>query len=585
MVDPSPDSFVGQQVANFHIDELVKDGTLSRIYRGRDVIQRRPVAVKIIDARQEEDSFYLERFLREARGMMSAWWHHHITRVYYAAKRDGRYITVMEYVDGPNLRDVLAQYAEAGELIRVDDVLRIGRAVAEALMYAHQHGVMHRDVKPSNVLMCKDGRILLTDFGLAPPIASQDDDNPVYGSPEYISPEQIMSPDTLDKKADLYSLAAMLYELLVGRPPFVGATNDEILQKHLQTNPTAPSVLNPQLAREVDAVLLKALAKSPDGRYPNGTDLIDDLEEALGASIEMLSQGGEMPPLPAVIQEDGEVMPTVSQVSVVDRIASQLEMNEEPASQKRPMWDRRRINFLGCWAIFILLATLLVAGGISAWPIVSTLWQRLPEVVDVTPTETFSTETAVPIPTVISATVIVMVTMPLPTATETPLPTETATPEPTATETPLPATHTPAPTITPLPTATSAFTGPPVRFHYDRYSFYVVNPAEEPIEVVNFAFQALAGDEPIGQGFRGRDWSSIYSVLETGVCDAIELMDAPSWLRPSECVDYNVTITPPITYNAFWVASGEVSAFRVYWSGQEIGSCRIVTGLCELRLP
>ena len=112
MADVSPDPFVGQQVANFHIDELLNEGNLSRIYRGRDVIQRRPVAVKVIDARQRRDKMYAERFLREAREMMSGWWHQHITRIYYAARQDGRYIIIMEYVDGPNLKELLATYTD-----------------------------------------------------------------------------------------------------------------------------------------------------------------------------------------------------------------------------------------------------------------------------------------------------------------------------------------------------------------------------------------------------------------------------------------------------------------------------------------
>ena len=583
MVDPSSDFFVGQQVANFRIDALVKDGTLSRIYLGRDVIQRRPVAVKIIDARQEQDELYLERFLREARGMMSAWWHQHITRVYYAAKRDGRYITVMEFVDGPNLRDVLADYANDGELIPVDDVIRIGRAVAEALAYAHQHGVVHRDVKPSNVLMCVDGRILLTDFGLAPPILHENR-VAIYGTPEYISPEQIASPENLGHQADLYSLAVILYELLVGRPPFEGDENDAILQQHLTTTPTAPSVINPYLNREVDAVLLRALSKIPDGRYQTGIELIDALETALGARAGLLTDEGWMPPMPAVTQEEGGAAPAVSQISVVDRIASQLEMSEAELAQKKGPLSRRRVNMLGCWVIFLILISALVAGGFYAWPIVkASVNEPSPTsiVAEVLPTETETpTETAVPLPTIISVTVAIVVTAAPPTSTATTPPTDTPLPEPTPTFTLAPSTAT-----TP-PTATPSFTGPPIRFHYNRHSFYILNPATEPINVVNIAFQALNADgQLIGQGFRGRDWSIIYPDLESGRCDAIELMDTQNWLRPSECESYNVTLTPPITYEAFWVAQGEVVSFRVFWNGREIGTCPIVTGLCELQLP
>ena len=580
MVDPSPDSFVGQQVANFRIDKLVKDGTLSRIYLGRDVIQRRPVAVKIIDARQERDKVYLERFLREARGMMSAWWHQHITQVYYVAKRDGRYITVMEYVDGPNLLEVLARYAAEGELIPVDDVLRIGRAVAEALAYAQQHSVIHRDVKPSNILMCVDGRILLTDFGLAPPILAGDVGE-IYGTPAYISPEQIATLDELDHRSDLYNLAVMLYELLVGRPPFQGETSDAVLQQHLQMTPLAPSIVNPQLGREVDAVLLKALAKSPEDRYQSSLELMDDLEQAVGASMEVLTEEGEMPPLPAVMQAEENAIPLVSQISVVDKIASQLEMSQDDWMQQEGELARRR-RILGCWASLLLLMALLGVAGYYLWPSLTPAREEsVTAVAVVAPTQIMETETAVPQPTFISSTVIVVITATPVAATPTELPTATpsAIPPVTPTDTP--------PTATPSPTATATPAGPPIHFHYSRYSFYMLNPANETITVSSVGFQSLdAEGQSLAQSFRGRDWSAIYPDLEPGRCNAIELRDAPNWLRPVECNAYNVTLTPSITYeDAFWLTDVGIVAFRVFWNGRDIGTCPVVTGVCELHLP
>ena len=579
MDKPASDPLVGQQVANFRIDKLVKDGTLSRIYHGRDVIQRRPVAVKIIDAHQAQDNVYLERFLREARGMMSAWWHQHITRIYYAAKRDGRYITVMEYVDGPNLREMVLEYAADRELLPVDDVVRIGRAISEALAYAHQHGVVHRDVKPSNVLMCVDGRILLTDFGLAPPVLLKDDAQ-IYGTPAYISPEQIASSRGLDVRADLYSLAVVMYELLVGQRPFSGEDNDAVLQQHLTVMPLAPSVVNPQLSRDVDAVLLKALSKSPDKRYQSGFEFIAALEEALGASMALLTEDDEMPPLPAVMQEDKVAVPAVSQTSVVDKIASQLEM---PTGEFEAVKLEKRRRAIGCRPLMIgLFVLILVIVGVYVFQFFTgSEGMSTPTAVAVVPaTVTTAPETAVPMPTIISATVIMVVTSLPPTSTDTPQPTVTPSLEPTETATLVP------PTATSSPTQTPPFTGAPIHFHYSRYSFYMLNPASEPIQASSVSFQAVDIDgQSTGQSFRGRDWSAIYPDLETGRCNAIEIMDAPGWLRPPECQAYNVTITPLITYDAFWQEDAGIDSFRVFWNGRDIGTCPVVTGLCVLQLP
>jgi hypothetical protein len=136
-------------------------------------------------------------------------------------------------------------------------------------------------------------------------------------------------------------------------------------------------------------------------------------------------------------------------------------------------------------------------------------------------------------------------------------------------------------------TPTASFTGAPVRFFYGRYSFYMLNPAEEPLDSGAVTFQALdRNEEPMDEVFRGRDWSVIYRELESGHCNAIELMDAPSLLRPQECSAYNVTLTPPLTYsNAFWLPEGGNIAFRVFWNGHDIGTCPIVAGVCQLQLP
>jgi len=240
---------------------------------------------------------------------------------------------------------------------------------------------------------------------------------------------------------------------------------------------------------------------------------------------------------------------------------------------------------LGCWGILVAIAVLLIgmayfladflAGGIE-----------IPAAVAAVATGTVTaTDTAVPsaalTPTQTAATMIAEVTAVLPTISATPRPTETF-PPPTSTMTAVPS---PA---TPEPTATVPFSGPAIRFFYDAYSFYMLNPNDELLPGVGaIAFQAVDGEgQPMGQDFRGRDWSGIYARLESGRCDAIELLDAPGWLRPFECTAYNVIVTPPInSTSAFWVEGQGIVSFRVFWNGRDIGTCPVVAGVCELRLP
>jgi tRNA A-37 threonylcarbamoyl transferase component Bud32 len=581
MANPSPDPFVGQQVANFYIDELIKEGSLSRIYRGRDVIQRRPVAVKVIDASLRPDNAYAERFLREARGMMSGWWHPHITRIYYAARQNGRYIIIMEYVDGPNLKELLTTYTNEDELIPVDDVIRIGRAVAEALDYAHQNGVIHRDVKPSNVLVSVDGRVLLTDFGLVLPV-EQELDLDSFGTANYMAPEQAVNLDDIDQMADLYSLAAMMYEMLVGQPPFPNSTDVASIQQRMSTKPPVPSSVNPYLSRQVDTVLLKALSRSPEKRYKTAVAFMEALTNSLGDPMEEAAEDGELPPLPAVTQMDKDAGPAISQISVVDRIASQLEVDGSEAVQRKKLTRRQR-TMLGCWGILVAVSVLLVAAAYLYSQMMPGEGE-VPGVVALVTTSTATpTDTAVPSPTPASTeppmTVVVVITAVPPTTEATLLPTE-AVPSATATAVPSPDSPTPIPTPPP--------TGPTVRFFYDPYSFYMFNPSDDLLRNVGaIAFQALDFDgRPTGHDFRGRDWSGIFANLESGRCNAIELLDSPGWLRPVECTAYNVIVTPPLSsINAFWVASKGISSFQVYWNGRDVGNCPVVAGVCGLRLP
>ena len=182
------DPLIGRQLANFRIERLLGRGGMALVYYGQDVKLHRPVAIKLIDARYRDNPAYAERFVREAQAV-AGWRHENIIHIYYASDEDGLYYFVMEYIDGADLGKFISHTVARHERVPYKEVIRMGRAIAGALDYAHQCGVVHRDVKPANVLLASDGRIVLTDFGLAMDV-QQGSLGEVFGSSLYIAPEQ-----------------------------------------------------------------------------------------------------------------------------------------------------------------------------------------------------------------------------------------------------------------------------------------------------------------------------------------------------------------------------------------------------------
>jgi serine/threonine protein kinase len=202
----------------------------------------------------------------------------------------------MEYVQA-DLGQLIHLYTQRGELLPYEDVIRIGRAVSEALDYAHERGAVHRDVKPSNVLVAQDGRILLTDFGLVMQVDKKTRGE-VFGSPHYIAPEQARRSAGAVPQSDLYSLGVVLYELLVGRLPFDDPSPAALALKHIGEPPPPPRQLNPDLSPAVEAVLLKALRKAPEERFQTGSELIYALELVIKGQ----TAGGTEPHSEAVLR-------------------------------------------------------------------------------------------------------------------------------------------------------------------------------------------------------------------------------------------------------------------------------------------
>lgn len=291
----SVDPLLGRQLANYRLEHVIGRGGMAQVYYGWDVKLERPVALKVIDARYRDDPVYAQRFVQEARAV-AGWRHENIVQIYYADDQDGLYFFAMEYIGGLNLEQLLAHCSSKGTLLPLADVLHIGRAVARALDFAHQRGVIHRDVKPSNVMIAPDGRIVLTDFGLALD-ASIGSSGQVFGSPHYIAPEQARRSDDAVPQSDLYALGVMLYRMLTGTVPFDDPSAATVALQHLTMPPPSPRRHNPDLNAQTERVLLKALHKLPRERYPTGKALIDALEAALLGANRPASDALATPPL------------------------------------------------------------------------------------------------------------------------------------------------------------------------------------------------------------------------------------------------------------------------------------------------
>ena len=265
----------GVLVGRYRLLGSIGHGGMAEVQRAYDEQLDREVAVKILHARYAHDQSFLLRFRREAQSAASLN-HPNIVSVYDAGDADGRPFIVMELVRGRSLRDLTrAERITAGRAIEI-----VGDA-ALALDYAHEHGLIHRDIKPGNILISYDGEVKVTDFGIARAVNAETitETAAVFGTAAYVSPEQAQG-ETVDRRTDVYSLGCVLYELLAGRQPFHADSPVALAYQHVSAVPTPPSELSDESTPELDAITLKALAKSRDDRYQTAREFNADLERA-----------------------------------------------------------------------------------------------------------------------------------------------------------------------------------------------------------------------------------------------------------------------------------------------------------------
>jgi Protein kinase domain len=262
----------GTTFAGYRVESLVGRGGMGVVYRATDLSLERPVALKLVAPELAEDERFRERFLREPR-LAASLDHPHVIPIYEAGEHDGQLYLAMRFVEGSDLRTILEREGK----LPPQRALALLADVADALDAAHRRALVHRDVKPANVLLDEDGHAYLTDFGITKQLGGDSTDTGrVVGTLEYLAPEQIRG-DPVDGRADVYALGCVLYECLAGAPPFRRTTEAEILWAHMQEQPASLRG-HPRL----DPVLRKALAKDREDRYASCTELIEAAAAALG---------------------------------------------------------------------------------------------------------------------------------------------------------------------------------------------------------------------------------------------------------------------------------------------------------------
>ena len=267
----------------YELGAVLGRGGMAEVFMARDIRLGRAVAVKTLRADMARDATFQARFRREAQSAASLN-HPAIVAVYdtgedYIGGISLPYI-VMEYVDGSTLRDLL----HSGRRLLPERAMEITSGVLQALDYSHRNGIIHRDIKPANVMLTRQGAVKVMDFGIARAMGDQGmtmtQTSAVIGTAQYLSPEQAKG-ETVDARSDLYSTGCLLYELLTGRPPFVGDSPVAVAYQHVREAPLPPSHHDPEVPAVADAIVLKSLAKHPDERYQSAEEMRADIERAL----------------------------------------------------------------------------------------------------------------------------------------------------------------------------------------------------------------------------------------------------------------------------------------------------------------
>src|SRR5919201_1694419 len=322
-------------------------GGMANVYLAEDQELGRRVAIKILNERHANDDQFVERFRREAKNAAGLS-HPNIVSIFDRGEAEGTYYIAMEYLDGRSLKELITSRGPAPIHVAVD----YARQVLAALRLAHRQGLVHRDIKPHNVLVDAEGRVKVTDFGIARAGPSQmTEEGSIIGTAQYLSPEQAQGAP-VTPSSDLYSVGIVLYELLTGTVPFAGETPVELAMKHLSKVPDPPSRLRPEVPRDLDFVVMRALAKGPEERYQSADEMDADLARvARGVSVSPETEEAATSIIARPITAATVVGPPTT-----PRLPPPVYYDyEEPPERRRPFWP------------WLLALGLLVLAGFAGW--------------------------------------------------------------------------------------------------------------------------------------------------------------------------------------------------------------------------
>jgi serine/threonine-protein kinase len=345
-------------VGGYEVGERLGQGAIGAVFRARQVSVDRTVALKILNPRLSRKPEFVARFLREARSAARLS-HPNIVQAIDAGQASGYHYFALEFVEGPDLATVLRRDGRLAE----PQALQIGRDIARALGYAHRAGLLHRDVKPGNILLAADHTPKLADLGLARETTQDQAGTDVtqagtaLGTPDYMAPEQVRGESALDGRCDVYGLGATLYHMLTGAPPYVGGTREEVMALHLTAPVPNPRQAVPQLSPAAAAVVRRAMAKDRDHRYATADAMADDLDRALaGEAVVAPRIGAPRPstgPLRGVRAAAGA------------RPATQTLRGVGTSARRAPASKSSHVGVIVAAAALVVL----VGGGLAVWAI------------------------------------------------------------------------------------------------------------------------------------------------------------------------------------------------------------------------
>jgi predicted Ser/Thr protein kinase len=538
---------VGKTLGNYQIVEELGRGGMAVVYRAYQPSLNRDVAIKVLPPQLSFDQEFVERFQREAKAAAKLR-HPNIVVIHDVGHEDGTYYIVMEYLEGRTLKQLI----QGEGRLPPERAAHIVEQVAAALDYAHQHGFIHRDVKPSNIFVGPDDHVTLTDFGIAKAASEAEQltrTGMLVGTPEYMSPEQAAG-SRVDYRTDLYALGVVLYQMLAGRVPYRGTTPHATLHAVIYEPPPPPRQINPSLPPALETVILRAVAKQPEQRFQRGADLASTLRAAL----------------------TGRAQPVVVPPGPETRIA--------PAHRRSLMpWIVTGLAVVLIAMVAVLAILLLGGDGGDATPAPATTQAVALDTPtsDSGPIPTLE-PTATPAPSATST--LPPTELPTGTAevpTDTPVPvTDTAQPP---TDTPVPPTDTPTSTATPSPTPTTP-PPPPCAFPaqglfaslWQTYRSELGCPLYSQPKVIQDAEQTFDN----GHMFWREDNDHVYVVYEQGGLSGTYQFFVDLWSEGDpeySCVAYPPPgrLQPKRGFGAAWCQLGGSSAAIGWALAEEAG--------------